>query len=401
MMKIRCERGQGAVIMAMSLACFCGVTGFALDLGTLFHDKRILQTAADTGAIAATAEVNYGDATAAAKAATALNGITDGSNGATVTVNTPPLSGPNTGKSGYVEVIVAQSEPTYFMKIFSISTMTVKARAVGANGPGSGCVYTLGTTGTDLSLTGSGSISIPDCGILDDSSSNSALTSTGSGSISAQSIGLVGKYTETGSGTISPTPSEGMVPASNPLAFLTPPTYSSCNPDPHFTGSSSNTIGPAVAGGTICYNGLSMTGSGSLTMNPGIYVINGSFSNTGSGSISGTGITVYLTPPSGSLSLTGSGSLNLKAPTTGTYNGILFYEDASDTQTMSMTGSGSANIQGIFYAPAAAMSMTGSGSGSLYADFVVKSMSMTGSGTFHNYADVNANSPIAAPKVVE
>jgi Flp pilus assembly protein TadG len=400
---LRDERGQTMVITAMALTCLLGMAGFSVDVGLMFRAKRMLQTAADAGAIAGASEYNYSDVTTAADNATAQNGMTNGSNGVTVTVNNPPKSGTHTSSSSAVEVIVSQNVPTFFMKIFHLSTMKVSARSVAGNGPASGCIYTLDTSGIDVGMTGSGALSIPDCGIVIDSAASNALNLTGSGTISALSIGIVGNYNETGSGTISPTPVSGVAPEPNPLGYLTAPSFSvsSCLANPSFTGSSSNTIGPAIAGGTVCYNGLSMTGSGSLTMQPGTYIINGAMSQTGSGSISGSGITIYLAPPNGSLSLTGSGSLNLTAPTSGTYNGILFYEDPTDTNAMSVTGSGSTDVEGIFYAPAAKMTLTGSGSSAFYADLVVSSLSITGSGTLGNYSSKNPNEPLVSARLVE
>jgi hypothetical protein len=216
-----------------------------------------------------------------------------------------------------------------------------------------------------------------------------------------QSIGIVGGYSETGSGTISPTPVTGLAPVADPLAWLTPPTYSTCLSDPQFTGSTSHTIGPSVAGGTVCYNALTNTGSGSLTLNPGIYVINGSFSNTGSGTISGSGVTIYLGPPNGALTLTGSGAMNVTAPTSGPYDGILFYEDPSDTNSMKITGSGSSDLEGIFYAPSATLTLTGSAGSTFYADLVVSALSVTGSGSMANYSQKNASEPLTSSRLVE
>jgi Flp pilus assembly protein TadG len=400
---LRDDGGQTLVITGLALTSLMGMAAFSVDVGVMFNAKRTLQTAADAGAIAGASEYNYTDVTAAAKAATAQNGMTDGSNGVTITVNNPPGSGTHTGTSSAVEVIAAKAVPTIFMKIFGKSTMTVKARAVAAFGPASGCIYTLDTSGIDVGMTGSGALSMPDCGIVIDSASTNALNLTGSATISALSIGIAGNYNKTGSGTISPNPVTGVAPEANPLAYLTAPSFSvaSCLANPHFTGSASNTIGPAVAGGTVCYNGLTMTGSGSLTMNPGVYIINGAMSLTGTSTVSGSGVTIYLAPPSGSLTMTGSGGMNLTAPTSGTYNGILVFEDPSDTNAITVTGSSGSSLQGIFYAPAASLSFTGSGSSGIYADLVVSSLSMTGSTTINNYADVNANEPLVAARMVE
>jgi Flp pilus assembly protein TadG len=397
---IRDERGQTMIVTALCISCICGMAGFAVDVGQLFKCKRNLQTAADAAAVAGADESKYGDWKAAAKAAAAQNGITDGSGGATVTVNDPPSSGSHA--SG-VEVIITVAEPTFFMKVFHLSTMNVSARAVAGLRAASGCIYTLDTSGTDIGLTGTADLSMPNCGILVDSAASNAIRMTGSSGITAQSIGIVGGYSTSGSASMSPSPVQGIVPAPDPLSWLPAPSFtsSSCLPDPHKTGSGAVTLGPSTSGGTVCYNGLSVSGSGSVTLNPGLYIINGGFSMTGSGTITGSGVTFYLAAPNGSASLSGSGSLNVSAPTSGTYNGILFFEDPNDTNAMSITGSTGSAISGIFYAPAAALSMSGSSGATISADLVVSSLSMTGTSDFENYSTINSSEPLQTATLTE
>jgi Flp pilus assembly protein TadG len=401
------DSGQSTVLMAISIACVCGLLGLSVDVGLMFRTKRMLQTAADCGAIAGAAELNYGDSVTAAQAATAQNGATNGTNGVVVAVNPPPLYGPNKGAQGYVEVIVTRSVPTYFMRIFHVNAMTVAARAVAGLGPSQGCIYTLDTSGSDISLTGSGNLSVPNCGLIVDSTSSNAVSLTGSGTIVAKSIGIVGGSSVTGSGHLNPAPNPppvtGIAPVSNPLSFLQVPSYdaSSCLAALHLSGASPLTIGPPVAGGTVCYNGISNSGSGALTLNPGVYVITGSFSGSGSGAITGTGVTIYLAGPNGSLSLTGSGALNLTAPTSGPYSGVLFFEDPSDTKPMNVTGSAGTTLTGIFYAPSAALSLTGSSGAIFNAAVVTYTLSITGSGSLNEYMGSNGTSPLSTARVVE
>ena len=81
------------------MVALIGCTGLAVDMGYMEHEKTKMQTAADAAAIAG-ASVQAGGAsviTAAADEDSSLNGFTSGSGGTTVTVNNPPLSGPNSG----------------------------------------------------------------------------------------------------------------------------------------------------------------------------------------------------------------------------------------------------------------------------------------------------------------
>ncbi|HEX9200215.1 MAG TPA: Tad domain-containing protein [Acidobacteriaceae bacterium] len=414
------ERGQTTIVMMLTIASLCGMAGFAVDVGTLFHAKRMLQTAADAGAIAGSADRGYGTATASAKAATAQNGITDGVNGVVVTVNNPPLIGPHAGKSGFVEVTVTQTAPTFFMKVFHLTSMTVSARAVAANVPISGCIYTLDPSGIDIGLSGSGDLNMPDCGIVVDSASSNAVSLSNNAHMTAQSIGIVGGYSGAAA-NYSPLPITGIPPAADPLASrVSAPSFaiSSCVSDPHPTGTV--TMGPTDPTVPVCYNGLTMSGSGTITLEPGLYIINGGLSSSGSVNVvldpaalaanPGAGVTFYLAQPNGSVSLTGSGALNVSAPNdslapAGTppspYDGILFYEDARDTNTMKVSGSNSSTIYGIFYAPSASLTLTGSTGTGFYADLVVHALNINGSNNIHNYSKINGNSPLAGAALVE
>src|ERR1700722_19670100 len=92
------ESGQAIVLVAVSMAALIGFLALAVDVGGLFRDKRNLQIAADGAAMAAALDyLYYGSTTsaqAAGQAAATANGVTNGTGGAVVTVNGPPLNGP-------------------------------------------------------------------------------------------------------------------------------------------------------------------------------------------------------------------------------------------------------------------------------------------------------------------
>jgi Flp pilus assembly protein TadG len=442
------ESGQMLALLAISLSVLLVFMGFAVDVGLLFHAQRQVQIAADAAASAAALDYQYnapaGTWNSAGLAAASANGMKDTSLGGTATVT---ISAPATGLYGstngiFLRAVVSEPNPTYFLKLASFGSITVAARATAAIEVSNGCVWTLGTTGTDVNNTGSGSINVPKCEIYDDSSGGSALSQTGSGSITAAKIGVVGNFSKTGSGTITPTPIIGMKPVSDPLASLqaptiptgtcSPPLSAACNPSNSGTGSLpvspgtytsiSNSGSGTVTlspGNYIITNDLTNNGSGTLTLGAGNYTIGGNFKNTGSasvnlgaglyivggnlqltgsGSMSGTGVSFYT---EGATSVTGSGNVNISAPTSGAQNGILFFQSHTDASTMAITGSGSMRLNGIVYAPDAQLDFTGSGSGMMNTDLVVKSLNITGSGSFSNYAALNTSSPLTTVVMVE
>lgn len=396
---LRDESGQTIILAAFCMTVLLGFLALAVDVGLLFHAKRTIQTAADSGAIAGAEELNYGDVTVAAQADAARNGVVNGVQGAIVTVNNPPVNGPHAGNARYVEVIANQPQPTYFMNAFGRNTVSVAGRAVATLTPTQNCIYTLNPTGTDFSISGGALVQVPGCGILDESSSSTALQASGGATLNATSIGVVGGYSSSGGAAITPHPSTGISPSSDPLALLSPPLFntSSCLTNPYLSNGNTATLG---LGETTCYNGLSIAGGSSVTFSPGVYVINGSFSVSGGAALSGSGVTFYL-PQGGSVSISGGGVLNLAAPTSGTYNGILFYEDRNDTQAGLITGGSNSTLEGILYFPHAALALNGGSSSQVYASVIAGSLSFSGGTTLKNYAIINPSTPLNSPRLAE
>jgi Flp pilus assembly protein TadG len=167
---LRDESGQAMIVSLLTMTVLLGVVGFAADVGTLLRAKRNLQIAADSAAVAGAAEINYADMTSAGQAAAAQNGVVIGTSGGAVTINTPPTEGAYTGQAGYVEAIVSQDQPTFFMNIFKIASQTVTARAVATTSVSTGCVYVLSPNGSPaLELQGSSTLTAPNCGVIVDS----------------------------------------------------------------------------------------------------------------------------------------------------------------------------------------------------------------------------------------
>ena len=271
---LRDESGQTLIFVALALTCVLGLVGVATDVGLLFHFKRNLQIAADSAAVAGALQlkINTAAVSSAATAAAAKNGVSSG-----VTVHNPPTSGPHSASAAYVEVIITQSEPLFFARVLGLSSMNVAARAVATNGASNGCMYTLSTSGTGILMNGTVNLTAATCSIIDDSSNGSqALLANGNVTLAAKSIGVVGGVTNNGGNSITPTPVTGIVPVSNPLASLTPPTNPGGCTSALFNGS----------GGTLsqgCYSGITINGSNIIvTLSAGTYFITGSFIVNGS-----------------------------------------------------------------------------------------------------------------------
>ena len=166
------------------------------------------------------------------------------------------------GNAFYVEVLVAQVQPTFFMRILGINNATVTARAVAeltGKGGTSGCIYTLDSNPSDdgIRLDGNGTIAAgTTCGIVD----NSTLTLNGSkGSITGGSISAVSiKGGSCSPPNCNPAAISPIVPQPDPLAYLTPPpTTGPCLADPSISeGKKAKQTMPIILPGIIAMGSI-------------------------------------------------------------------------------------------------------------------------------------------------
>lgn len=427
------ERGQTIILVALSLPLMLGFVGIATDVGALFKDKRTMQTAADAAAIAGALNLNYGNYKAAAKDASKANGYTDGSNGVVVDPEDPPTWAHSEYKGvtpGYVEVTITKKEPTIFLALFGYPSVTVLARAVATNqASGSGCLYSVGSSGTGFTNNGTVNVQASSCGLVVDSADpTSAMVLNGhSDTVNLGSIGVVGGYTGDGSPSVTPTPVTGVAPESDPLNYLPQFTFTSTTTGKGAkastittvacaagydcsdvtipsscatTGSSNSTTYNVAPGATLspgCYVGLTFPSSGTVTLNPGLYLIAGDLTFNG-GNVTGNGVTFYwgsTTAKNGNISF-GSGTYDLVAPNDKTqlYNGVLLAESISDTNNITFGGNSNTTIDGVVYAPGTSFSMSGTPQINLNADFVVHDITLSGNVTLSSY---DALSGVASP----
>src|SRR5271170_1774533 len=217
--------GQVMVLVCVSLIAIMGMIAVVTDFSFLQDERNIMQTAADSAAVAGAEELNYGDQVAAGQADAASNGYTNGTASVTVALNSPPTMGPNTANSGYVEAIVTKPVATYFLRALGVSTITVSARAVAYEGNGPNCIYVLNPSASGA-FSANGNVTVnSSCGLMVDSSSSSGMTINGNVTVTAPTIGVVGSYTSNGNSSFSKT---GVIAASDPLAYLQAPAVGSC-----------------------------------------------------------------------------------------------------------------------------------------------------------------------------
>jgi Flp pilus assembly protein TadG len=350
------------VLTALTAPILVGFVGLAIDASTWSNAKSSVQGAADQAALsAATAAMAGGssiqnEVTSVAK----LNGYANGVNGAVVTYTELTTGAYTTTAPGY-QVVITQSQNLYFSSIFLSTPPTVSGRSV-AKASTPPCILALGTSGAGIAASGgSTTISATKCDVDVDSSSASALTLSGGSSLTATDLNIMGSYQTSGGsyigGTTKINPNTSV---KNPYN-LSVPTFSGCDQTNYGT-SVSATISPGVYCGGISVNG----GSSHLTINPGTYIINGGSFNVSAGSVSGSGVTIVLTNKTGTwgiVNVSGGGTLNLSAPSSGTMQGVVIFMDPNaPSQTNYISGGSNLSIVGSVDLPSQILNFSGGSS---------------------------------------
>jgi hypothetical protein len=404
------EVGQVMVLICLSIVAIMGLIGLVADVGSLQAQRQLMQTAADSAALAAAQEYAYGDSVAAGKADAASNGFTDGANSVAVSINNPPTSGPNAGTSGYLEAVVKSPEPTYFLRVLGFSSINVSARAVAVVGNGPNCIYVLDPTAANaMSLKGNISIQSA-CGVMVDSSSSSGLTANGNVTVTAPNMGVAGGYSSTGNVSFTPLPKKGIVPAADPLAYIQAPSYGACAYNSFSLHGNTGTAGSPyqMSPGVYC-GGISFNGNTYVNFKAGTYVLaGGGFTVKGGATLTGTGITFYDTTGSGGykgLDFGGNSTLNFSAPTSGPLAGMLFFQDRSipaGSASSTISGNSGSTFDGAIYFPTTTVTFTGNSSVNGYTIVVADQWVDNGNTQLgNNYTSLANGSPIKAPVLSE
>jgi Flp pilus assembly protein TadG len=171
---LRDQRGNFTVLSGIMMVTLTGVAGLVADYGNgLFNrmeDQRIADTAAVAGARVYDETQSSSAVTTAVNNVAALNGVSSGFVTSSL-VNSP------TGDGNQAVSVTIESEPALtFSRIVSRPTMgvlLVRASAYAEMKPGgAGCVIALNPGGTGVTLTGSGTISAPNCAVASNQTVN-------------------------------------------------------------------------------------------------------------------------------------------------------------------------------------------------------------------------------------
>jgi hypothetical protein len=408
--KRKSEAGQAVVIVVLAIGVFLlGAVGLAIDGSHLYAERQMAQPAADAAALGGILSIFHGtNATATHPFATTSPGsaytcsTTDGTTpcayarangfggttGDTVSVSFPTaVSGVTLASASVpaITVAVQRSVNTTLMRLLGPSSFTVSTTATAAlvKLPIVNCIDSLDPSASGaFSVVGNSTLNLSGCGIGVDSSSSSAFTATGNTSIQAGAVNVVGGVSLQGSNvSVTPSPTTNASTFSDPLASVPAPSAPT-HCDYWNTSYSGNSI--TLSPGIYC-NGLSFSGSVNVTFNPGTYILlGGGLTTSGNASMSGSNLTFYNTFNASysyaPISISGNGSVNLSATTSGSLAGMLFFQDRNaPAGPQSFTGNSNQTLVGALYFPRSQLNYTGNSASTIEnISIIANKVSFTG-----------------------
>ena len=377
--------GNVTVILAWLLPVLIGALGLGFEVGNWYLITRSMQNAADSAAVAAATDgtSNYA---IQAKAVAAQYGFVDGSNNATITASNTAAC-PGGGNTCY-SVTITQKVSLFLAEIIGyrgnttmngVAAQQLTSTAVATQGTiqVSLCMLALGTSGAqDIVTNGNPKANMTDCSVMANTSARcngsnlnapyglAHNTDSGCGVIQVSGVPLVTDPYSSLAGNI---PSNalsscgGNFPQEDKHGNLASTNKWGVWPPPNAINLGNNTW-------VVCGD-QQLTGNVSVTTPSGAVLIvengqldmNGNTMSTASSSgltlvFSGTNEGSYTHGP------TGGGTLDIAAPTSGTWSGIAVYQDPNLTSGVDMSAAGNSptwDISGLVYLPHSNVTLSG------------------------------------------
>jgi hypothetical protein len=351
---LRNERGSVAVHVGIMMIAIIGMVSVGIEIGYLLLKHREMQSAADSAAMSGATALGLqspADFRMEARAVASVGGFTDGVDGATVTVNSPPLGGTNAGNPYAVEVIVSQPQTLSLIQVYRSGLFDVGARAVALAQPGFlYCMLALDPSASDAVMVQNNAVvTSPDCGVAVDSSSSNALSLRNNAAINGP-VHVHGDWTLSNNARLNGTPNIDHAPViDDPYAGVALQSAPACTSQ---SGQAANNVTVTLNPGHFC-NGFDFGNDVTVNLNPGAYYIDDQFTLTNNVTLNGMGGVTLIVMDNYALDFGNNARIDLVAPTTGPYAGIAIFgkRDGTANRTHTFSNNTQLNVQGVIYFP--------------------------------------------------
>ncbi len=373
------ERGQALILIVLAIVGLIGLTALAVDGGNAYAERRRAQNAADASALdAALAKVRNENLYSEGLARAASNSFNDGDASAATTntlVNVEIYNPPSTGAyncanrpadcNDFIQVIITATVPTYFGRVVGISQITNQVQAVARAKPGTPPSMLTGNAIVGLSpeckaimAQGNGGTAVTGGGLyangVDCTHDNALFNNSNSSWVQADCFSAVGGIDSNG----------GFSTNDGSNCFLE---YGNVSPLPQIVYPNPICTGDAaVSGSTMTPGNWPPAGhagsskfppSGVNHLDPGIYCIDSNQGVDIQGDLSGSEVLIVVN--GGNVSINANANVTLSAPTSGPYDGLLFYVPPSNPASVTINGNSDLHTTGMILAPTSAVTING------------------------------------------
>ena len=343
----KCVRGNMTMMFAMSMPALLGAVGLTSDYAMQSMKYSALQSAADSAALAAVKELTVSSSTDTNVTSSAKNYVIEELRGKNDSATSNVVID---RKAGSVTVTVTEVWTPLFAQYFNATiTPIITTATAKLAGSTNICVLSLAPKALGgIILTSNSSVSAPGCGLYANSTSNEAIVVSGSSKITAPLI-CSGGGVKNGGGITSSTILTDCPVTPDPLAARAAPKFGACD-----FSNTRITIGSVVLSPGVYCGGLEISGTASVTLNPGTYVIkNGLFNVKNTASVKGKDVAFFLTGNPNFLFFTGSATIDLSGAESGDMVGLLFFEDRNSglLNIHDISATNAKNLTGTIYMP--------------------------------------------------
>ncbi len=367
--RLNTERGQALILIVLGVVALIGLTGLAVDGSLAYADRRQAQNAADGAALsAALAYIRGEDLQTAALQVATQNGYPCDENH-TVEVHHPPTSGTYVGNGEYIQVVITSQVQARFGTVIGVNEINNRVEAVSRAKPitldnmvyGNAIVSLKPNDRGAMKSHGDNELVVNGGGLFVNSDDDCAFEQIGNSAITAQNGGLsiVGGACMNGSIDPASVITTGVDPVPYPPISLPP--------IPLCTG-------PAIQDGNTMLPGYyesnhSFPPSGVDTLNPGIYCVDATFMLNANDRLVGHDVVIYMVD--GNIHWNGGAEIELTAPTSGPFAGLLIYMPITNDEGIILNGNMESTLVGTILAPASDIQLNGIMSTSAYHTQVI------------------------------
>lgn len=363
-------RGQALIFIVFAIIGLVGITALAVDGGNAYNDRRRAQNAADSASLAgALARINGEVWPNSVLTVAAANGYNNNGSSNVVEIHSPPISGTYKGNVEYIQVRITSHVRTYFASVVGMRQITNTVESVARskpsiygpmfNGaavvslaPSSDCVNHKSfyvTAESTLAISGGGVIvnsNNPTCALIQQAEGSIRIDGNYLiqvvGGASVQKPKLLTPY--------PPTTNAGPMPYPPPI-FM--PKVGCGNKEAEIL-----LDGHTLSSGN--WGGDDFPPPDVTTLESGVYCLDGDFVLLGNRPLSGKNVLIYV--KRGAVHLSGGSVIDLSAPQTGKYKGLLMYQPLENHNPMVLNAAEGSAIRGSILAPGADVKIKGNDS---------------------------------------